>query len=100
VEPPFGTTVNSGGSEIVASGGIASNTIVSSGGSMVVLSHGIADPATIYSGGSETISAGGTDLGALISGGTQIDAPRQRRDRLYWSQVVGSAGTGGMSGTC
>ena len=60
------------GSQVVESGGIASNTTVSSGGSLVVLSSGLADPAIIYSGGSETISAGGTDLGALVSG-TQLD---------------------------
>jgi autotransporter passenger strand-loop-strand repeat protein len=89
-----GTTVNSGGSEIVSSGGTASNTKVSSGGSLVVLSHGIADPATIYSGGSETISAGGTDLGALLSGGIQIDLGLVSGVTVYaGSQVVGSAGT-------
>jgi autotransporter passenger strand-loop-strand repeat protein len=39
---------------------------------LTVLNHGVADPATIYLGGSETVSSGGTDLGALISGGTQL----------------------------
>ena len=33
----------------------------------------LADPTTIYSGGSEIVSAGGTDDGAQISGGTQLD---------------------------
>jgi len=36
-----------------------------------LLSGGLADPATIYTGGSETVSSGGTDDGAQISGGMQ-----------------------------
>ena len=73
-------------------GGTASNTVVSSGGSLVVLSRGIADPAAIYSGGSEIISTGGTDLGGLISGGTQIDSGFVNGATVFaGSQVVRSA---------
>jgi autotransporter passenger strand-loop-strand repeat protein len=82
------------GTETVSSGGTASNTTVLSGGSLVVLSHGLADPATIYGGGSETISKGGTDLGADISGGTQIDSGLASGAVIFaGSQVVRSAGT-------
>jgi len=85
------------GSQVVESGGIASNTTVSSGGSLVVLSSGLADPAIIYSGGSETISAGGTDLGALVSG-TQLDYGFASGVTLsYGTQVVEAGGT--ASGT-
>ena len=63
----------SGGTEIVSDGGTALDTVVSSGGTLIVLSGGFADPTVISSGGSEVVSAHGTDLGALISGGTQLD---------------------------
>jgi autotransporter passenger strand-loop-strand repeat protein len=33
----------------------------------------LANLTTLYGGGSETVSSGGTDNGAQISGGTQID---------------------------
>jgi autotransporter passenger strand-loop-strand repeat protein len=87
-------TVLFGGTEIVSSGGTASNTTVYSGGSLLVLSHGVADPATVYSGGSETISKGGTDRGAQISGGIQIDSGLASGTVIFaGSQVVRSAGT-------
>jgi autotransporter passenger strand-loop-strand repeat protein len=93
----LGTTVATvlyGGTETVSSGGSASNTTVYSGGSLRVLSRGLADPATIYSGGSETISKGGTDLGAEISGGVQIDSGLASGAVIFaGSQVVGSGGT-------
>jgi autotransporter passenger strand-loop-strand repeat protein len=61
---------------------------------LTVLSGGFADPATIYSGGSETIGAGGTDLGAQISGGTQSDYGFASGVTIYGgSQVVESGGT-------
>ena len=62
-------TISSGGIEIVLSGGTAIDTTVQSGGSLVVNSGGVADPAVIS--GSETISSGGSDSGAQISGGIQ-----------------------------
>ena len=40
---------------------------------MLVDSGGTASATTVSSGGSETVSTGGTDLGAQISGGTQVD---------------------------
>jgi fibronectin-binding autotransporter adhesin len=55
---------------------------------------GLADPTTIYSGGSEIISKGGTDLGAHISGGTQIDSGLVSGATIFaGSQVVQSGGT-------
>jgi autotransporter passenger strand-loop-strand repeat protein len=48
------------------------NTTVSSGGVQVVASGGTADPTVIASGGTEIVNSRGTDLGAQISGGTQI----------------------------
>ena len=61
------------GSQVVEAGGTASGTVVSvpvfeTFDALIVSSGGFADQATIYS--SETISAGGTDFGAQISGGT------------------------------
>ena len=41
------------------------------GGELSVLSGGLADPTTISTGSIEVVGAGGTDLGALISGGGQ-----------------------------
>ena len=38
----------------------------------MVASGGIADPTVILSGGTEVVNAHGTDLGAQISGGTQV----------------------------
>jgi autotransporter passenger strand-loop-strand repeat protein len=75
---PSGQTVNnvvvlSGGNLEVLSGGTSKDTTVSSGGMLVVSSGGLADPTTIYLGGSETVLFGGTDLGTLISGGSQFD---------------------------
>jgi autotransporter passenger strand-loop-strand repeat protein len=86
------TVVSSGGTEIVSSGGTASNTVISTGGSLVVGSGGVADPTVISSGGSETVSSGGTDLGALISGGTQLDFGFASGVTIFTgSQVVAAA---------
>src|SRR5271155_4649368 len=72
----------------------SADTTVYSGGSLLVLSHGLADPATVYAGGSETISKGGTDLGARISGSVQIDSGLASGAVIFaGSQVIGSAGT-------
>jgi autotransporter passenger strand-loop-strand repeat protein len=71
------------GSQVVESGGTASDTTVSSGGSLVVLSGGLADPAVIHFFGSETISAGGTAIDTTLflggrefvsAGGTDLGA--------------------------
>jgi fibronectin-binding autotransporter adhesin len=60
------------GSQVVESGGLASNTTVANGGTLDVESGGVADPTVILSGGTENVSAGGTDSGAQISGGAQL----------------------------
>ena len=57
-------------------------------------SGGLADPTTIYGGGSETITAGGTDVGAQISGGVQFDYGLASGVVIFaGSQVVESGGT-------
>ena len=48
------------GSQVVESGGLASNTTVANGGTLDVKSGGVADPTVILSGGTENVSAGGT----------------------------------------
>jgi autotransporter passenger strand-loop-strand repeat protein len=68
-----GVTVLFGGTEVVPSGGTASNTVASSGGVLVVLSRGLADQTTIYSGGSETVSSGGTVHDIAVSSGGALD---------------------------
>jgi autotransporter passenger strand-loop-strand repeat protein len=81
------------GSQVVESGGTASNTVVS-GGALDVLSGGLADPVTIFSGGSETVSVGGTDLGAQISGGTQTVFAQANGDSIFAGfQIVSAGGT-------
>ena len=65
-------TIFSGGSQVVASGGVETNTVVSSGGTLFVQSGGLADLTTISAGGTEVVDADGTDFGPLISGGTQF----------------------------
>src|SRR5262249_34269215 len=84
-----------GAPEIVSGGGTASSTTVYGGGVLNVLSQGLADPATIYIGGRETISKGGTDLGAQISGGIQVDSGFASGATIFaGSQLVGSAEAG------
>ena len=68
----IGTILSVGGTQSVASGGVASSAVVFNGGSEQVLSGGRAAGTTIASGGVETISIGGVGQGALIgSGGTE-----------------------------
>jgi autotransporter passenger strand-loop-strand repeat protein len=61
------------GSQTVAGGGTASGTTVRSGGALLVSAGGLAEAITISSGGAETVSAHGSDLGASILGGKQLD---------------------------
>jgi autotransporter passenger strand-loop-strand repeat protein len=90
--------VLSGATLDIPSGGTAIDPVVSSGGSLVVDSGGFADPTIIYSGASETISASATDLGAIISGGTQLDYGFASGVTIFTgSQVVEGGGT--ASGT-
>jgi fibronectin-binding autotransporter adhesin len=56
------------GSQVIESGGGASNTTVAGGGTLDVLSGGSAKSARISAGG----AAGATDAGARVSGGAQL----------------------------
>jgi autotransporter passenger strand-loop-strand repeat protein/autotransporter-associated beta strand protein len=62
------TTVQSGGTEIVSSGGVASATTVQSGALVSVGSGGDDVSTTILSGGTETVLIGGSASGDQISG--------------------------------
>ena len=62
--------VLSGGTAIVSAGGTAFDSIVENGGTLEVRNGGVVDPTAIF--GTELISAGGTDEGAIIYGGTEI----------------------------
>ena len=48
--------------------GTVTDTTVSSGGTLDILSGGSADPTTVDAGGSETVSVGGSDSGAYVHG--------------------------------
>jgi autotransporter passenger strand-loop-strand repeat protein len=79
-----------GGTQIISRTGVANNTNVTNGGSQTnqgktfgtvlndgtetVSTGGTANNTTISTGGRETINRGGTDIGAHISGGTQVDS--------------------------
>jgi len=79
------------GSQTVQGGGIASG---SSSTQLLVSSGGLAEAATISSGGSEIVSEGGSDLGAAISGGKQLDSGFAGGATVFaGSQVVQSGGT-------
>jgi autotransporter passenger strand-loop-strand repeat protein len=71
---PFGAfagdvTIQNGGTLI--NEGKLNNPHVQNGGHLVAGTGGINDPPIISAGGLETINSGGTDLGALLSGGRQ-----------------------------
>jgi fibronectin-binding autotransporter adhesin len=74
--------VGSGGTLNVLSGGSAIDFTVSGGGLLTISSGGYADPGTL-SAGTEYISAGGTDNGTLISGGTQVDYGSATGDFIF-----------------
>jgi fibronectin-binding autotransporter adhesin len=110
-----GTTVDSGATLVVDAGGNASGTklnsgatlevfgtvsgtVVSNGVTFVVEPGGVASATTIQSGGTETVSAGGTDRGASVSGGLQLDFGLASGVTVFTgSQVVESGGV--ASGT-
>jgi autotransporter passenger strand-loop-strand repeat protein len=91
------TTVNAGSSCDVGEQdvyGLAVSTTVNGGAQEIVLSAGTASVITILSGGSETISAGGTDFGAEISGGEQdVYGNASATVDSGGYQYVGSGGT-------
>jgi autotransporter passenger strand-loop-strand repeat protein len=87
-----GTIVSSGGTFIVLSGGSATGTVISNGGlgsaklvvnagqmssglvansvtSIFVTNGGVTSDTTVTSGGSEVVSAGGTEIGAVVGAG-------------------------------
>ena len=58
-----------------------------------MLSGGLARPVTVVGGGTEIVSAGGTDLGAMVSGGTQLDYGLASGGTVFaGSQIVQSGG--------
>ena len=61
------TTILSGGTEIISSGGIDSGARISGG---TQLDYGMANGATIFTG-SQVVESGGTASGTTISGGTE-----------------------------
>ena len=71
----IGTTVSSGGTEIVASGGVDIGATLDGIGLLKVLSGGVATSDTVGSGDVLIVSAGGTAIDMTIdSGGTAIIA--------------------------
>ncbi|WP_371683354.1 autotransporter outer membrane beta-barrel domain-containing protein [Citrobacter sp. wls711] len=67
------TTINSGGQQIVSTGGSATNTTINSGGQQIVSTGGSATNTTINSGGQQIVSTGGSATNTTInSGGQQI----------------------------
>jgi autotransporter passenger strand-loop-strand repeat protein len=94
-----GVTVLFGGTEVVPSGGTASNTVASSGGVLVVLSRGLADQTTIYSGGSETVSSGGTVHDIAVSSGGALDVAGSTTSKVTVSSGgVETISSGGIAG--
>jgi autotransporter passenger strand-loop-strand repeat protein len=105
------TKIASGGREIVSAGGTDSGALISGalldygtvrGAKLVkgseVVEFGATASGSILSGGSETVSAGGSDFGAGISGGKQLDYGFVGAATVFkGSQVVESGGT--ASGT-
>src|SRR5262249_22600064 len=85
-----GDIVLSGGTLDVLSGGTISSTHDS--GTINVLAGGSAFDTAIYYGGSETVSAGGIDQSARISGGTQYVYGLATGDINYGFQFVESGG--------
>ena len=89
-----GTTIL-GGTQLVF--GLASGTTIYAGGTEIVNEYDISPSATaigttIHTGGLEIVNAGGTDLGASISGGTQYDYGSASGDTIYGGFQVVEAG--------
>jgi autotransporter passenger strand-loop-strand repeat protein len=61
--------VNSGGSQVVSSGGVASAATINSGGSQSIVSGGTANQTTVGSGGSQLVLAGGVSNDAMVNSG-------------------------------
>ena len=99
-----GTTVESGGTEIVnsasagISGGTAFFTIVSNGGTELVRSDGTDISATVYFGGTEIVSAGGTASAPIIDGGTvELAAGSVVSGAISFGAGAGTLGIGGTA---
>jgi autotransporter passenger strand-loop-strand repeat protein len=69
-------------------------SLISSGGTLIVAFGGVSDPVTIFSGGTEIVDSGGTDGGAQISGGEQ-DVFGSANGAIVFagSQVIEAGGT-------
>ncbi|MBQ7404190.1 MAG: AIDA repeat-containing protein, partial [Lentisphaeria bacterium] len=63
------TTINTGGSMLFYSGGVANNTTINTGGSMLFYSGGVANSTTISSGGRMEISGGVANSTTINTGG-------------------------------
>jgi autotransporter passenger strand-loop-strand repeat protein len=70
----YGVIVSHGSSHRISSGGTDNGDIVLSGGKLFVLSGGVVDATTVSSRGSLAISGGGTDSGTTLVGGTASTA--------------------------
>lgn len=62
-------TVLSGGSEVVAPGGVGSATTVDGGGKLTVSANATASAAVVLSGGTEIFFTGGNDSGTQVDSG-------------------------------
>jgi len=65
-----GTTINSGGFQVVFSGGVATSTTISNGGQQNVA--GVANNTTVESGGNQSVFSGGIASGTVLDGGEQV----------------------------
>jgi autotransporter passenger strand-loop-strand repeat protein len=68
-----GTTISSGGSQVVEDGGIAVGAKISGGGSQLVYDGGTASGATIGNGGASIIGSGGFARGMTIGNGGLLE---------------------------
>src|SRR5439155_8247070 len=87
------TTISSGGSETVSSGGSALSTQIKSGGVETVSSGGVASAGTISGGGTETVALGGTTINPVISGSGAV---LNLLGGAIVSGGIGFAGSGGQ----
>jgi autotransporter passenger strand-loop-strand repeat protein len=86
-------TVNSGGTQYISGGGVASDATIDTGGFELVENGGMANGTTLSAGGSEIVSAGGGDFEAVLSRGEQdVYGYAANASVLAGSQVVESAG--------
>ena len=85
------TTVNSGGTMAISSGGAANNTTVDSRGTMAISSGGTANSTTVYNGGWMTISSGGSAEALTLSAGGLLGGFSYEKDKYFDNVSNGSA---------